>query len=293
MRLDGLEPTFGACNPRRLSSTNTPASTSGGRSSIVDQDEGRSSKTHVMVSGFEPRKSSSSPLEREEYRPAAPLVRRYSISGTSVSPHSSDVSKQALATKVQRFKDEVKLAKEDYLELRQEVSDLQEYSNAKLDRVARYLGVLAKKTHQVALETEARKSPLINEKKRLFNDLLTAKGNVKVFCRTRPLFEEESPSIVDFPDDCTIRVSTGDDSISNPKKDFELDRVYGPHVGQAELFSDAQPLVQSTLDGYNVSIFAYGQTNSGKTLTMFESFSEFASEASDDAFWTHSEFLMA
>lgn len=29
---------------------------------------------------------------------------------------------------------------------------------------------------QVVLETEARISPLINEKKRLFNDLLTAKG---------------------------------------------------------------------------------------------------------------------
>ncbi|KAK0603354.1 hypothetical protein LWI29_004023 [Acer saccharum] len=131
------------------------------------------------VSGFEPRKSSSSLLEREEYRPAAPLVRRYSISAASVSPHSSDVSKQALATKVQRLKDKVKLAKEDYLELRQEVSDLQEYSNAKLDRVTRYLGVLAEKTRkldQVALETEARISPLINEKKRLFNDLLTAKA---------------------------------------------------------------------------------------------------------------------
>lgn len=38
------------------------------------------------------------------------------------------------------------LAKEDYLELRQEVNDLQEYSNAMLDRVTRYLGVLAEKT---------------------------------------------------------------------------------------------------------------------------------------------------
>ncbi|KAL5753335.1 hypothetical protein ACOSQ2_023842 [Xanthoceras sorbifolium] len=220
------------------------------------------------VRGFEPRKSSTSPFERED---GAPLVRRYSISTASVSPHSSDVSKQALATKVQRLKDSVKLAKEDYLDLRQEASDLQEYSNAKLDRVTRYLGVLAEKTRkldQVALETEARISPLINEKKRLFNDLLTAKGNIKVLCRTRPLFEDEGPSIVEFPDDCTIRVNTGDDSISNPKKDFELDRVYGPHVGQAELFSDVQPLVQSALDGYNVSIFAYGQTHSGKTHTM-------------------------
>ncbi|KAH9712734.1 kinesin-like protein KIN-14B [Citrus sinensis] len=225
------------------------------------------------VSGFEPRNSSSSSLqfEREDRRPDAPVVRRYAISAASALPHSSEISKQALSTKVQRLKDEIKFVKEDYLELRQEATDLQEYSNAKIDRVTRYLGVLADKTRkldQVALEAEARISPLINEKKRLFNDLLTAKGNIKVFCRTRPLFEDEGPSVVEFTDDCTIRVNTGDDTISNPKKDFEFDRVYGPHVGQAELFSDVQPFVQSALDGYNVSIFAYGQTHSGKTHTM-------------------------
>ncbi|KAJ6420246.1 hypothetical protein OIU84_030206, partial [Salix udensis] len=210
------------------------------------------------VSGFKPRT-----LEAEQ-----PLVRRYSISTTR---ENSELSKQALASKVHRLKDKIKLAKEDCLELRQEASDLQEYSNAKLDRVTRYFGALAEKTRkldQAALETEARISPLINEKKRLFNDLLTAKGSIKVFCRVRPLFEDESPSVVEFPDDCTIRVNTGSDTISNPKKDFEFDRVYGPHVGQAELFTDVQPYVQSALDGYNVSIFAYGQTCSGKTHTM-------------------------
>lgn len=41
------------------------------------------------------------------------------------------------------------LAKEDYLELKQEASELQEYSNAKLDRVTRYLGVLAEKTRKL------------------------------------------------------------------------------------------------------------------------------------------------
>ncbi|CAN4126770.1 unnamed protein product [Withania somnifera] len=153
----------------------------------------------------------------------------------------------------------------------QEASDLQEYSNAKLDRVMRYLGVLADKTRkldQAVLETEARISPLISEKKKLFNDLITAQGNIKVFCRVRPLFENEGPSVVEFPDDVTVRISTADDSIANPKKDFELDRVYGPHVGQVELFSDVQPFVQSAFDGYNVSIFAYGQAYSGKTHTM-------------------------
>lgn len=226
------------------------------------------------VTGFEPWKSSSpqtpsSPAaDYDDRKPNTSLVRRYSISSASSVPPQH---KNTTAVKLQRLKDKVKLAKDDYLQLRQEARELQEYSNAKLDRVTRYLGVLAEKTRkldQVALETEARISPLINEKKRLFNDLLTSKGSIRIFCRTRPLFEDEGPSVVDFPDDYTIRVNTGDESLANSKKDFEFDKVYGPHVGQAELFSDVQPLVQSALDGYNVSIFAYGQTHSGKTHTM-------------------------
>ncbi|XP_022555468.1 kinesin-like protein KIN-14B isoform X2 [Brassica napus] len=201
------------------------------------------------VTGFEPNKSSSSEDNRTR-------LRGYSI---------------PLASKVHSLKEKVQLAKGDYVGLRQEAIDLQEYSNAKLERVTRYLGVLADKTRRLdqhALETEARISPLINEKKRLFNDLLTTKGNVKVFCRARPLFEDEGPSIIEFPDNCTVRVNTGDDTLSNPKKEFEFDRVYGPHVGQASLFSDVQPFMQSALDGSNVSVFAYGQTNAGKTYTM-------------------------
>ncbi|KAJ8557489.1 hypothetical protein K7X08_003114 [Anisodus acutangulus] len=214
------------------------------------------------VPGFQPRKSTT---DHEDYqRPPPPLSRRYSIS-TAVA------GAPPLNSKLLKLKDKLKLVREDYSELRQEASDLQEYSNAKLDRVTRYLGVLADKTRkldQAALETEARISLLISEKKRLFNDLLTAQGNIKVFCCVRPLFEDEGPSIVEFPDDVTVCINTSDDTVANPKKDFELDRVYGPHVGQVELFSDVQPFVQSAFDGYNVAIFAYGQAHSGKTHTM-------------------------
>ncbi|XP_019177353.1 PREDICTED: kinesin-like protein KIN-14B isoform X2 [Ipomoea nil] len=222
------------------------------------------------VPGFEPRRAAAEHDGQYHPKPPAPLVRRYSISSSSIPSHS-ELSKHALNSGLLRLKDNLKLVREDYAELRQEASDLQEYSNAKLDRVTRYLGVLADKTRkldQAALESEARISPLISEKKKLFNDLLTSKGNIQVFCRVRPLFEDEGPSVVEFPDDFTIRVNTGDDSASNPKKDFEFDRVYGPHVGQVELFTDIQPFVQSAFDGYNASIFAYGQTHSGKTHTM-------------------------
>ncbi|KAF3545212.1 hypothetical protein DY000_02000446 [Brassica cretica] len=231
---------------------------------MADQ-RSKTNRWNWEVSGFEPRKSSSS--EETGHRTTGPLLRRYSISAA----HAPELSKQALASKVLGLKEKVKFAKEDYLELRQEATDLQEYSTAKLERVTRYLGVLASKSRkldQAVLETEARISPLINEKKKLFNDLLTAKGNIKVFCRARPLFEDEGPSVIEFPGDCTICVNTSDDTISNPKKDFEFDRVYGPHVGQAALFNDVQPFVQSALDGSNVSIFAYGETNAGKTYTM-------------------------
>ncbi|KAL9258554.1 Kinesin-like protein [Drosera capensis] len=225
------------------------------------------------VKGFEPRKTSSE--GENQIRSPAPLARRFSIStgggGGGAGAGQQELRRLALVSKLQRLKEKVKLAKEDYINLKQGATDLQEYSDAKLDRITRYLGVLADKTRkldQVALEYEARISPLISERKRLFNELLTAKGNVKFFCRTRPLFEDEGPSVVEFPDECTIRINTGDDTLSHPKKDYEFDRVYGPHVGQAELFSDVQPFVQSALDRYNVALFAYGQTRSGKTYTM-------------------------
>ncbi|CAL9148649.1 unnamed protein product [Musa hybrid cultivar] len=216
--------------------------------------------------GFEPRKLDEGGEDRG-YRPA---VRRLSVSQSSLAPRA-DQPKRLIAVRLQKLKNQLKHAREDYLELRQEAADLREYSNAKLDRVTRYLGVLAdraRKLDQAAFESEARITPLINEKKKLFNDLLTAKGNVKVYCRVRPPFEDEGPSIIELPDDFTIRVNTGDESLANPKRDYEFDRVYGPHVGQGEFFCDVQPFVQSALDGYNVSIFAYGQSRSGKTHTM-------------------------
>ena len=34
------------------------------------------------------------------------------------------------------------------------------------------------------------------------------------------------------------------------------------------MFADASPMATSVLDGFNVCIFAYGQTGTGKTFTM-------------------------
>jgi hypothetical protein len=55
-------------------------------------------------------------------------------------------------------------------------------------------------------------------------------GNVRVFCRVRPQFEDEGPVVTAFPDDFTLRINQS--MAAAPVKEFEFDHVYGPHVSQ-------------------------------------------------------------
>lgn len=42
----------------------------------------------------------------------------------------------------------------------------------------------------------------------------------------------------------------------------------GPEVAQREIFKDVEPYITSVVEGYNATVFAYGQTGAGKTHTM-------------------------
>ncbi|XP_077233526.1 di-glucose binding protein with Kinesin motor domain-containing protein isoform X2 [Tasmannia lanceolata] len=109
------------------------------------------------------------------------------------------------------------------------------------------------------------------KRKKLYNQVQETKGNIRVFCRCRPLSKEEALSgcatIADFEaaKDGDLGILTGGGST---KKTFKFDRVYTPKDNQVDVFGDASPMVVSVLDGYNVCIFAYGQTGTGKTFTM-------------------------
>eukprot|EP00462_Mataza_sp_D1_P015940 CAMPEP_0175149498 /NCGR_PEP_ID=MMETSP0087-20121206/17284_1 /TAXON_ID=136419 /ORGANISM="Unknown Unknown, Strain D1" /LENGTH=512 /DNA_ID=CAMNT_0016435211 /DNA_START=34 /DNA_END=1569 /DNA_ORIENTATION=- len=62
---------------------------------------------------------------------------------------------------------------------------------------------------------------------------------------------------------------TGSTAGNAHKKDFSFDRVFDQDTTQARLYkSCANEIVQSALDGFNATIFAYGQTGAGKTHTM-------------------------
>ncbi|KAM6563992.1 hypothetical protein CsatB_023990 [Cannabis sativa] len=108
------------------------------------------------------------------------------------------------------------------------------------------------------------------KRKKLFNEIQEAKGNIRVFCRCRPLNKGElaagCTTVVDF--DAAKDGCLGISSTAASKKSFKFDKVYTPKDNQDDVFADASPMVISVLDGYNVCIFAYGQTGTGKTFTM-------------------------
>ncbi|TRY81286.1 hypothetical protein DNTS_012122 [Danionella cerebrum] len=59
------------------------------------------------------------------------------------------------------------------------------------------------------------------------------------------------------------------DLISEPPKTFTFDTVFGPDSKQLDVYNlTARPIIDSVLEGYNGTIFAYGQTGTGKTFTM-------------------------
>jgi kinesin family protein C1 len=102
------------------------------------------------------------------------------------------------------------------------------------------------------------------ELKAKHNYLQELQGNIRVFCRMRPLIHSDSGAMSAF--------QINDSSISLAKQgklfSFNFDRVFGPEATQADIFEEVSQLVRSALDGYKVCIFAYGQTGSGKTHTM-------------------------
>nr|XP_023671764.1 kinesin heavy chain isoform X2 [Paramormyrops kingsleyae] len=91
-----------------------------------------------------------------------------------------------------------------------------------------------------------------------------AECGVKVMCRFRPLNEAEITR-----GDKYIPKFKGDDTVVITGKPYVFDRVLPPNSSQDQVYDTcAKQIVKDVLGGYNGTIFAYGQTSSGKTHTM-------------------------
>ncbi|KAK2805076.1 hypothetical protein FQN50_006321 [Emmonsiellopsis sp. PD_5] len=132
-------------------------------------------------------------------------------------------------------------------------------------------------------ETQAAKDKLRKEetlRRKLHNQVQELKGNIRVFCRVRPLLSSEpleDAARIEFPDS---EADSNQISVLGPEEKsslgnittknyaYSFDHVFGPSSQNTDVFDEISQLVQSALDGYNVCIFCYGQTGSGKTHTM-------------------------
>ncbi|KAK1392615.1 kinesin-like protein KIN-5B [Heracleum sosnowskyi] len=97
--------------------------------------------------------------------------------------------------------------------------------------------------------------------------------NVQVILRCRPLGEDDQRSNVPMVVTCNEhrREVSIAQNVANRQVDkvFSFDKVFGPKAQQRSIYDQAiSPIVNEVLEGFNCTVFAYGQTGTGKTYTM-------------------------
>ncbi|KAK4419401.1 Kinesin-like protein KIN-5C [Sesamum alatum] len=97
--------------------------------------------------------------------------------------------------------------------------------------------------------------------------------NVQVLLRCRPFSDDElrnnAPQVVtcnEYQREVSVSQNIAGKHIDRV---FTFDKVFGPNAQQKDLYEQAVvPIVKEVLEGFNCTIFAYGQTGTGKTYTM-------------------------
>ncbi|KAI9865442.1 MAG: kinesin motor protein cin8 [Trichoglossum hirsutum] len=80
----------------------------------------------------------------------------------------------------------------------------------------------------------------------------------------------------------SIELSMGPSALSN--KTYHFDKVFSPAADQSIVYDEVvAPVLEEMLAGYNCTIFAYGQTGTGKTYTMSGDMSDTLGLLSDSA----------
>uniref|UniRef100_A0A8C5MP65 Kinesin family member 11 n=1 Tax=Leptobrachium leishanense TaxID=445787 RepID=A0A8C5MP65_9ANUR len=98
--------------------------------------------------------------------------------------------------------------------------------------------------------------------------------NIQVVVRCRPFNQLERKANSHSVLECEsqrkeVSVRTGGINDKLGKKNYTFDMVFGPSAKQIEVYrSVVCPILDEVILGYNCTIFAYGQTGTGKTFTM-------------------------
>ncbi|XLR06900.1 hypothetical protein S83_034838 [Arachis hypogaea] len=170
-----------------------------------------------------------------------------------------NTTRDSAISQLKAFRDEIVSVKSKFEDIASRSSDCSSANHA---------GELGSQVEDMATKAGGY-NRVVEENRKLFNMVQDLKGNIRVYCRIIPLFQAESKNIIDFiGEDGSLFILDPSKTLKDGRKLFQFNRVFGPKAGQDEVFKDTQPLIRSVMDGYNVCIFAYGQTGSRKTYTM-------------------------
>ena len=127
------------------------------------------------------------------------------------------------------------------------------------EALSRSNSVLKEENQNYIVKIESLKQALVAANERI----IEIQGNLRVFCRIKPLSRyEESSDIVRYLDYNLL------DFNSTP---YEFDRVFPPDSDQDDMYYEVEPAVKSIFNGNKVCLLAYGETGAGKSFTMMGS----------------------
>ncbi|CAL8115348.1 unnamed protein product [Orchesella dallaii] len=91
--------------------------------------------------------------------------------------------------------------------------------------------------------------------------------NIQVYVRVRPMTPGGQVKVIETPG--VREVVVRERSVANITKTFTFDKVFNTESTQLDVYDTVvSPLLKEVLLGYNCTVFAYGQTGTGKTYTM-------------------------
>ena len=148
-----------------------------------------------------------------------------------------------------RLRDEVALKQKTNLETLEKIKELEEYIKDT------ELGM--KELNEILIKEET-------VRRTLHNELQELRGNIRVYCRIRPALknlENSDTSLInvnEFDDNSGVQ-SMEVTKIQNTAQvhEFKFDKIFDQQDTNVDVFKEVGQLVQSSLDGYNVCIFAY------------------------------------
>jgi hypothetical protein len=94
---------------------------------------------------------------------------------------------------------------------------------------------------------------------------------IKVYCRVRPPLRRDQyeEAVVECSGSNTLKIANKSMSAkSNSATNYQLDHVFNQDCSQHAVFEKLRGSLDDCFQGYNCTVFAYGQTGTGKTHTM-------------------------